>query len=53
MAKTIQLFGYLDPKRLLEGGKAAAFAQGAVGVPKERVGDAPKRHVMDTIKPRA
>jgi hypothetical protein len=30
VAKTIQLFGLLDPKRVLEGGKKAAFKQGDV-----------------------
>jgi len=30
VAKTIQLFGLLDPKRILEGGKKAAFKQGDV-----------------------
>jgi len=30
VAKTIQLFGLLDPKRVLEGGKRAAFKQGDV-----------------------
>jgi len=29
VAKTIQLFGLLDPKRLLEGGKLSAFRKGA------------------------
>jgi len=29
VAKTIQLFGLLDAKRVLEGGKRAAFARGA------------------------
>jgi hypothetical protein len=32
VAKTIQLFGLLDAKRALEGGKEAAFIQGAHGV---------------------
>jgi len=29
VAKTIQLYGLLDPQRALEGGKQAAFAKGA------------------------
>jgi len=29
VAKIIQLFGLLDPKRLLEAGKGAAFSRGA------------------------
>ena len=29
VAKLIQLFGLLDPKKLLEGGRAEAFAQGS------------------------
>ena len=28
MAKCIQLFGYMDPKRALESGKEAAFLKG-------------------------
>ena len=31
MAKTLQLFGMLDAKRALEGGKMAAFQKGATG----------------------
>jgi hypothetical protein len=29
VAKTIELYGLLDPKRMLEGGKLAAFKKGA------------------------
>lgn len=37
VAKLIQLFGMLDPKMLLEGGKAAAFGQEtAKGATKRR-----------------
>jgi hypothetical protein len=31
VAKSIQLYGLLDPKRALEVGKQAAFVQGARG----------------------
>jgi hypothetical protein len=36
VAKFIQLYGLLDPKRALEGGKQAAFIQGARGVGEKR-----------------
>jgi hypothetical protein len=29
VAKLIQLFGFLDPKKALEGGKGAAFIRGS------------------------
>jgi len=32
VAKTIQLFGYLDPKRMLEGGKLSAFQEATMAV---------------------
>jgi hypothetical protein len=53
VAKCIELFGLLDPKRTLEGGKRTAFAKGAAGVVKERHEDATKRLVLETMKPRA
>ena len=34
VAKFIQLYGLLDPKRLLEGGKEAAFQQVTPGAQK-------------------
>ncbi len=36
VAKIIQLYGLLDPKRVLEGGKGAAFAQGTAGAGRVR-----------------
>jgi len=36
VAKTIQLYGLLDPKRALEVGKLAGFVQGARGAGKEK-----------------
>jgi len=53
VAKCIQLFGLLDAKQALEGGKRTAFAKGAAGVVKERHEDATKRPVLETMKPRA
>jgi hypothetical protein len=35
VAKTIQLFGLLDPKRALEVGKKAGFEKGATGAREE------------------
>jgi hypothetical protein len=34
VAKTIQLFGFLDPKEVLETGKLSAFRQGAAATPR-------------------
>ncbi len=42
VAKFIQLFGCLDAKRLLEGGKTAGFLRGAAGDRAERPEDARK-----------
>jgi hypothetical protein len=39
VAKFIQLFGLLDPKRILEGGKQAAFVKGAAGSREEHPED--------------
>jgi hypothetical protein len=36
VAKLIQLYGLLDPKRLLEGGKEAAFLKGAAGAGRKK-----------------
>jgi hypothetical protein len=35
VAKFIQLFGCLDPKRLLDVGKEAAFLKGAADAPRQ------------------
>jgi hypothetical protein len=35
VAKAIELFGYLDPKRMLELGKEAAFSRGAADARKQ------------------
>ncbi|HVP11234.1 MAG TPA: glucosidase [Phycisphaerae bacterium] len=53
VAKFIQLFGLLDPNRLLEVGRAAAFMKDAAAVQKERHEEATKVPVRETIKPRA
>jgi hypothetical protein len=42
VAKTIQLYGFLDPKRLLEAGKGAAFREDATPGPRsQRAGEGP------------
>ena len=40
MAKFIQLYGLLDPKRVLGGGKEAAFVKGSAGAGE--IGDTEK-----------
>jgi hypothetical protein len=45
VAKLIELFGYLDPKRALEAGKTAAFGKGLADASKERPEEAASRVV--------